>query len=326
MTTTEDWRQAGEPPYVPPEPTPPPRALLPRGAAPPAVGHPVTWGSIAAAPVLPAALPAPRRRRRRPRASTVLGTCVGLLLTLLVAVSTGLVVQVRDLRAEQKADALQAAERIDALTKKGDAQNNATNGLSERLGKLEGKVDDQPDLARVAAAVEPSVFTIRTPGGVGSGFAFAKIGNKTGLVTNYHVVASEFERGRRNVSVLRELQDLNGVIEKVDPSADLALVTVDAALPLLTKASKQPAVGDPVLAVGSPLGLGGTASSGIVSAERDGRLQFSAPVSPGNSGGPVVDRTGKVLGVTTSKLVDQGVEGLAFAIPVSRVCATVVAC
>jgi putative serine protease PepD len=318
MTTIED-RPATEPAF---------REAI---ASPPLNGRPVTWGSVVPAPVGAWAGP-PRveatrlRRRRRPRLSTIFGVCVGLLLVMLVAVCTTLVLQVRDLRQEQQASARDAAERLDALNAKGDAQNAATNGLSERLGKVEQKVDDQPDLARVAASVEPSVFTIKTNDGVGSGFAFTSIGGKTGLVTNYHVLASTWEHRTRTVEVLREDQSMVGTIEKVDPAADLALVTVDATLPLLTRASRQPVVGDPVLAVGSPLGLGGTASSGIVSAEREGRLQFSAPVSPGNSGGPVVDRTGKVIGVTTSKLVDQGVEGLAFAIPVSRVCATVVSC
>ena len=318
MTTTEEWGRIEEQ-VSGSTPTP----------VPPLDGHPVTWGSVMPEPVGPwvgvEKLPG-KRRRRRPRATTVLGVFVGLLLMLLVASSTVLVVQVRDLRAAQQADARSATSRLDALAVKGDAQNGATNGLSQRLGKLEQKVDDQPDLARVAASVEPSVFTVQTPDGVGSGFAFTKIGRKTGLVTNYHVVQIGWEHGRKNVDVLRDTQNLSGFIEKVDPSADLALISVDADLPLLTKASTQPAIGDPVLAIGSPLGLGGTASSGIVSAERDGRLQFSAPVSPGNSGGPVIDRTGKVLGVTTSKLVDPGVEGLAFAIPVSRVCATVVSC
>ena len=86
-----------------------------------------------------------------------------------------------------------------------------------------------------------------------------------------------------------------------------------------------PDVGTAVLVFGSPEGLEGTVTTGIVSAIRDGFIQFSAPVSPGNSGGPVVDYLGHVIGMTESKIVDQGAEGLSFAIPSSRVC-TIVAC
>jgi S1-C subfamily serine protease len=79
-----------------------------------------------------------------------------------------------------------------------------------------------------------------------------------------------------------------------------------------------------VIVVGSPLGLGGTVATGIVSAFRTEEgleyLQFSAPVSPGNSGGPVVDRSGAVVGVAVGKVVEDGAEGLSFAIPYERAC------
>ncbi len=96
--------------------------------------------------------------------------------------------------------------------------------------------------------------------------------------------------------------------------------------PSRTTSCTAPKVGDPVLAIGSPLGLAGSASSGIVSDVRPGPLQFSAPVSPGNSGGPVVDRRGHVLGVATAKLVGNGAEGLSFAVPVDAVCAALEVC
>jgi putative serine protease PepD len=84
------------------------------------------------------------------------------------------------------------------------------------------------------------------------------------------------------------------------------------------------------MAVGSPLGLGGTVSVGVVSGFRslDGNpyMQFSAPISPGNSGGPVVDGKGFVVGVASAKLVGQGVEGLSLAIPVQTMCAVFLSC
>ena len=89
-------------------------------------------------------------------------------------------------------------------------------------------------------------------------------------------------------------------------------------------------VGDPVVAVGSPLGLQGSVSTGIVSAMRhqDGKdlLQTTAPINPGNSGGPLVNSVGAVVGVNEMKVTGTGVEGLAFAIPTSVLCAELPVC
>ena len=82
--------------------------------------------------------------------------------------------------------------------------------------------------------------------------------------------------------------------------------------------------------LGSPLGLGGTVTSGIASAYRNDHgltyLQFSAPISPGNSGGPVINEHGRVVGVSVMKMVGDGAEGLSFAIPSSRLCAALSVC
>ena len=84
------------------------------------------------------------------------------------------------------------------------------------------------------------------------------------------------------------------------------------------------------MAVGSPLGLDGTVTLGVVSGFRslDGSdyVQFSAPISPGNSGGPVIDSRGYVVAVASAKLVGTGVEALSLGIPVQVVCLSLVAC
>jgi putative serine protease PepD len=74
------------------------------------------------------------------------------------------------------------------------------------------------------------------------------------------------------------------------------------------------------------MGLENSVSSGVVSALRDGMVQFSAPISPGNSGGPVVDLSGRVIGIARSKLVGNGAEGLSFAVPISVVCGVLGTC
>jgi len=284
---------------------------------------PATDASVLVAPAAAAGLDGAAkatRRRRWPRA------LVALLLVVLVLGCAGLSVAVVELRRQvrsQRVDASVAKRLTDERLAAGVA---ATNGLAERLGVLEAKVGDQPDLPKVAGAVQPSVFTIRTAGGLGSGFVLRSVGGRSTVVTNFHVVADAWRTASRQVSVDNENRRLTGVIQRVVEADDLALIEVEADLPALERATTPPKVGDPVLAIGSPLGLSGSASSGIVSAVRADALQFSAPVSPGNSGGPVIDRRGHVLGITTSKLVGNGAEGLSFAIPVDTVCTSLKVC
>jgi len=309
MTPDETWIPGRGPGLPPPAPA---QALWPPAASP-------SGPARAADPSLLAAQP-PKRRRRWPRVLT------GVLLAALVGACAGLTVTVvglRDQLADQRTEVAAAARLADERLAAGVA---ATNGLAERLGALETKVGDQPDLPKVASAVQPSVFTVRTAGGLGSGFVLRSAGGRSTLVTNFHVVEDAWRSPAREVGVANEGRSLTGTVSRVLEERDLALVEVPAELPALVRAATAPKVGDSVLAIGSPLGLAGSASSGIVSAVRNGTLQFSAPVSPGNSGGPVVDRRGHVLGVTTSKLVANGAEGLSFAIPVDTVCLLLAVC
>jgi putative serine protease PepD len=117
---------------------------------------------------------------------------------------------------------------------------------------------------------------------------------------------------------------------RVDPTDDLAIVHVTERWTALVSITQRPKVGATVMAVGSPLGLSGTVTVGIVSGYRSlegsDYVQFSAPISPGNSGGPVVDARGRVVAVASAKLVGDGVEALSLAIPVQTVCLSLVTC
>jgi putative serine protease PepD len=119
-------------------------------------------------------------------------------------------------------------------------------------------------------------------------------------------------------------------VTRVSTADDLAIIQVSVRLPVLLFMKAKPKVGDVVMAFGSPLGLEGTVSSGIVSALRhqDGLdyIQFTAAISPGNSGGPVVNSNGDVLGVAEMKMVGSNAENLAFAIPTATVCADFPVC
>jgi S1-C subfamily serine protease len=166
----------------------------------------------------------------------------------------------------------------------------------------------------------------------GSGF----VSNLTGqfvIVTNYHVV-----QGAINVTVTFTDGDTYAAnVTGSDPYADLAVLSADAPQyeykPLPITSSSTLKVGDPVFAVGNPLGLAGSMTSGIVSAL--GRtvtvdwssyaiadcIQTTAPINPGNSGGPLLNYQGEVVGITSYTATYQGVaaQGLGLAIPSSTI-------
>lgn len=247
-----------------------------------------------------------------------------LVLVALVAAVASLG-QARGLRQDLDA----TTGRLGGLEPLGDrveASEGGINGLSRRVSGLEAARDATPDTAEVAARVQRSVFTVVTDDGEGSGWVVA--GGR--VVTNFHVVSEGWVNDRQDVTLRQDDNSWPGRVIDVSPADDLAVIEVDAPVAALERAPGRAKVGDPVLAVGSPLGLGGTVSSGIVSAYRseDGLeyLQFSAPVSPGNSGGPVVDAAGRVIGISVAKYVGAGAEGLSFAIPIERACAALSVC
>jgi S1-C subfamily serine protease len=253
---------------------------------------------------------------------------VALILVLAALLITTLVTGIGLLSSERsrKHADRRAAKREQELSSALQAETAAVNGLSRRLGSLEAKIAAQPDLPTVAKAVSRSVYTLETADGLGTAFVLSSGGGAAHLVTDFHVVSAGWRSGHRDVTLRQEGRQLTGTIENVNEANDLAEVRVASELPALARATAEPTVGDTVLVVGAPLGLTNTVATGIVSAFRDGAIQFSAPISPGDSGGPVVDRSGKVIGVARSKLVGAGAEGLSFATPVTLICTTVVTC
>ena len=164
--------------------------------------------------------------------------------------------------------------------------------------------------------------------GAGSGFIVDADGY---VVTNHHVVSGAEEI----VVTLSDGRQLDAEIVGDDPQMDLALLKVDAGEPLPFVAfgdSDAVRVGEWVFAIGNPFGLGGSASAGIVSARgRDIRsgpyddyLQIDAPINRGNSGGPVFNAAGEVIGVSTAIVSPNGGSvGIGFAIPSKHVTAVV---
>lgn len=209
-----------------------------------------------------------------------------------------------------------------------DAQ--AMAGLQAEINQLRSHSSEQADWAQLAAQVQPSVFTISTDAGLGSGWVVRSDASGSDLVTDFHVVADALASGIETVDVIQADRTLRGTVVRTDRTDDLAVVHVQARLAQLRPAAARPPVGATVMVVGSPLGLGGTVSIGLVSGFRSiggsDYVQFSAPISPGNSGGPVVDSQGHVVGIAKGKFVGDGVEALGFAIPVSVACAQLNVC
>jgi S1-C subfamily serine protease len=166
---------------------------------------------------------------------------------------------------------------------------------------------------------------------LGSGFLIDKVGH---IVTNYHVIS-----GAQRIQVSFSGQDeMNATVVGKDPTTDTAVLKIDAHARALTPLelgnSDAVIVGDPVYAIGNPFGFTRTLTTGVVSAVQrqieapntltiDHAIQTDAAINHGNSGGPLIDAAGRVIGVTsqisTGTTGQQGNLGIGFAIPINTV-------
>ena len=197
---------------------------------------------------------------------------------------------------------------------------------------------DEP-VAKVASVLSPSVVQINVTGiqqtpygaqreeGIGSGVIYRSDGY---IITNNHVV-----EGSRSVEIaFADGSTERGQVVGTDPTTDIAVVKVDRnGLPAAGFANGDPIVGQTAVAVGSPSGFESTVTSGIISGTRrevpaqitGGRqetslvdlIQTDAAISPGNSGGALADREGRVIGINVAYLPpgQTGAENIGFAIP-----------
>jgi S1-C subfamily serine protease len=200
----------------------------------------------------------------------------------------------------------------------------ADQQLQGRVKGAEGKLR-RKDLgqAPLAAKILKSVYTVETEDGLGAGFAGWVEDGQMYVITAAHVVSEVGE----HVNLERNNGSWDAEVVGMDTKRDLAVLRVSGR-PVGSKALWQkplrnrPRPGDELLLVGSPYGLSGTVTSGVVSAVRSNLIQTDAAANPGNSGGPAVDRHGNVVGV----LVSGGGENLNFAVPIRQLCATLRDC
>lgn len=259
-------------------------------------------------------------RQGRSRVAEVAG--VGLLSALLASGGTYAVV---------------VAAKEDPVVVEAETSGPATPSASNAsLGVVE-------DWTGVAEKVTPSVVAISVVGSTGAGSGSGVIWDAEGhVVTNAHVVA-----GARQVEVtLADGRTYAADVVGADAATDLAVLSLEDApddlQPIEVGDDEDLVVGAPVMAVGNPLGLSGTVTTGIVSAldrpvttegSDGGRtpvvtnaIQTSAPINPGNSGGALVDASGRLVGINSAIASlsgglggQSGNIGIGFAIPVGKV-------
>ncbi len=215
--------------------------------------------------------------------------------------------------------------QTDTQTKFNELSENilkAEKGLTS-LGSQIGSLDQEmtnlkasvsPDFSEVIEDAIKSVVTIRTDTSQGSGFIVAKEGY---IVTNAHVMEGAkaaniitYDGKTHTVSRIGENREIDVILLKIED---------ESYEPLSLEDSDKAQVGEKVIAIGNPLGLQFSVSEGIVSAvHREGGnrlnayIQTDAPLNPGNSGGPLINRKGKVIGMNNFKV--SGGENLGFAL------------
>jgi S1-C subfamily serine protease len=196
----------------------------------------------------------------------------------------------------------------------------------------------QQTAVNIYKRVSPSVVHIAVEGasildsGTGSGFVYDRQGH---IVTNNHVIA----RGRNIIVTFSDDTRARAEVMGTDPGTDLAVITVTVPEPLLVPValgdSDRLEVGEQAIAIGNPFGFERTMTVGVISSlgrvvpqENNGGYRFSlanliqtdAAVNPGNSGGPLIDIQGRVIGVNSLIFSETGVNsGVGFAIPVNTV-------
>jgi S1-C subfamily serine protease len=213
-------------------------------------------------------------------------------------------------------------------TQAGASPSSVSSGRPTSSDTASGTACDTP-VPQVVTKVEPSVVTVRTPNGLGSGIVY----RGDIVITDHHVVAQQEGSQPMFHQVRVSLADGSTTVGTVvggDLSTDVAVVrTQRTNLPALRFSTALPRQGQTVLAVGSPLGLSNTVTEGIVSAlGRDlpagqgsrqslvNLIQTDAAISPGNSGGALLDLCGNVVGVNEAYIPPKaGAVSIGFATP-----------
>lgn len=188
-------------------------------------------------------------------------------------------------------------------------------------------------LEKLSPQILESVVTIFCKDGLGTGWsadvalsaAHSSVGMQSFIVTNEHVI-SDCTDSRSVTLVLNDGSRVGGTVVSWDVENDLAGIVTTASIPGLTWQGQTPSQGWWVGVLGAPRGIAGYLTTGLISivTNDQSELGTTSPVNPGNSGGPVFDREGRVIGTVSWKLLES--EGLAFAKAAPLLCEQVVNC
>ena len=254
-------------------------------------------------------------RRRVP----VLPLLALLCALLSIAVSAAAFLMLASDRRMLRGEVARMEERVTAV-----AERNAQ--IAGRLGSAEQTLERrEAGIAPLAERVLRSVFTVEAERSFGTGFVAWMDEGSTYVLTAHHVV--EGMAGSGVTLRRRGGRGWQGEVSAVDPANDLAVIRLNGRPKGIQPLWQQPTTapprpGDQLLLVGSPFGLDGSVTSGVVSRVTKKEIQTDAAANPGNSGGPALDKSGRIVGV----LVAGGAQNVNFAVPIGRVCSKLRAC
>jgi S1-C subfamily serine protease len=252
---------------------------------------------------------APQRSRKKPVG--IVAAAVLLIVGILVFAAQGVT---------NSSD----AEKVTSTTSEASKGTSTVPGSTVAPGNSSPSVGAAGSPQAIAQAVGPAVVQIDDNGSIGSGVIY----NKSGLIlTAHHVVANSATL----TVVFTDGTKVEGRVVGRQPARDLAIVAV-ASEKELTAAeladTSTLAIGQPVVALGSPFGFQASVTSGIISGLNrqlkitnltlTGLIQTDAAINPGNSGGPLIDSSNKVIGINTAiATATGGSNGVGFAVPVN---------
>jgi len=216
----------------------------------------------------------------------------------------------------------------------------ATDGSCSKTRTLMEIVGNGVDVQTIASAVAPSVVSIAvssiTGSGTGSGVVYRTSGTSSFIITNNHVIKDAVQTGTIRVELNNGDFETASIVGR-DATYDLAVLKINRGnlKAIAIGNSNKLTIGEPVVAFGSPLGLSGTVTSGIVSALNRpvtagstgaesfiDAIQTDAAINPGNSGGPLVNANGALIGINSAIAAlssgTNGSIGLGFSIPINQ--------
>ncbi|WP_373478432.1 S1C family serine protease [Geminocystis sp.] len=192
----------------------------------------------------------------------------------------------------------------------------ASNSINDKIALIPVS-QQEAELEKLISNIIPSVVKVQTNFGDATGFILTKNGL---IITNRHVVS----RSNKAQITFYDKTKVEAVVVRRDTNADIAVLSVgnlSAQLkPLPICYQKYPNLGESVIAIGNPLSLSNTITRGIVSGIRETEsqtlIQTDAAVNPGNSGGPLLNKYGEVVGVVNARIGGAGIQGLGFAVSI----------